>query len=329
MRASYRFDPVALPTLCSSDPFLKLMVLDSAQENLLSRFACIPFPYLNHPIFEVFKSNLREFVKNSYDAGATQMWCEVTVLQDGEDEKNSCIEVKIRDDGSKKAQPIPRFFYDPWDNLLKASDKENQKGFLGGNHYGLVFVAYELERYCCGSQLTLEVTPREGATVTLSGPLVKKGMAFTQDTANLVLLDGLVEMAEYLKKRKLRQVEAEEISKLHQLEDRIRESDSKSGKMRPANFTLRFLSETRREKNQEKVYEKAGELVTRLKDRPSMTGIPHMTEEGQLCSDLGEPVTLSFPPVRQPGQRLFRRVEETDSPDEQSLNSTCGLFLEM
>lgn len=292
MRAHYCFDSVQLPPLNLSDYFEKEQTLECVEQAILSHFS--QFPYSIHPIFQVFLSSLREFIKNSYDAGADQMWFEVEVHHGGE---NNRIHIKIKDNGSKAAKPVPHFLYDPWKNLLKTSDKEGQKGYLGGNCYGLVFAAYELDRYCGGGQLALSVTPGEGATITLSGPLVKAGMHFTQDVANEVLNQGLSEMAIFLMDKKRKQILGEGTAGFNQRCEELKNRVSSEG--RPAGFTLRFLFEKRLTREQEsnlRAFEQeCGVLLSRLKNRPSVAGSAGITTEGLLCTDEGEPFQFQTP----------------------------------
>lgn len=295
MRARYCFDAVQLPPLNLSNYFEKEQTLERVEQEMLSRFS--QFPHRIHPVFQVFLSSLREFIKNSYDAGADQMWFEVEVHHGAE---NNHIQINIKDNGSKAAEPVPHFLYDPWKNLLKTSDKEGKEGYLGGNCYGLVFAAYELDRYCGGGQLALAVTPGEGATITLSGPLVNAGMHFTQDVANEVLNQGLSEMAIFLMDKKREQIFGERTAGFNQRCEELKSRVSSEG--RPAGFTLRFLVETRRNafaKQQEvdlRQFERECQILsTRLKSRPSVAGSAGITKEGLLCSDDGEPVQFQAP----------------------------------
>ena len=122
------------------------------------------------------------------------------------------------------------------------------------------------------------------------------------------------EIALFLIERRRKQIEAEMIASFNQrcldLERRVSESNareiSESGETkRPAGFTLRFLFEKRRKilleslsTNLQVLGKEVNILMTRLKNRPPMTALDVIGEDGQLRSDLGGPVKFTSPPIR-------------------------------
>lgn len=110
-----------------------------------------------------------EFVKNSLDAGATQL--ELSIIASESD-----VNITISDNGKKPIPENKQGKYS-WSNAFgqssqKKIDRENssiKKPILGGQNIGLAITDYYLERY--NGELFLIANPdKPGATILLSSP---------------------------------------------------------------------------------------------------------------------------------------------------------------